>query len=184
MSNIASWNVRGLNWPNKQEDVKLFLQSNNIGLIGLLETKIKSQKVCKIAQNIFSGWEWANNFDISNGRIWVAWKPNLYKVTIQEQSDQYMHCKVIQITTSKRFHITFVYGHNHNLQRQPLWTALHHLSNSIQEAWCLLGDFNAILSKDDRIGGNAVSDHDIQEMSNVMEECEVLEMPSSSSFFS
>ena len=65
-----------------------------------------------------------------------------------------------------------------------MWTALHHLSNSIQEAWCLLGDFNAILSKDDRIGGNAVSDHDIQEMSNFMEECEVPEMPSSGSCLS
>jgi len=40
MDNIASWNIRGLNWPNKQEDVKLFLHINNIGLVGLLETKI------------------------------------------------------------------------------------------------------------------------------------------------
>jgi len=183
MTNIASWNVWGLNWPNKQEDVKLFLQLNNIGLIGLLEAKIKSQKVSKIAENIFRGWEWANNFAISNGRIWVAWKPSLYRVTIQEKSDQFIHCKVTQLLPSKHFHITFIYGHNHELQRQPMWTALQRLSTYIQGAWCLLGDFNAILSKQDRIGGNTVSDYDIQELSNFMEECEVLEMPSSGAFF-
>jgi len=41
MSLIASWNVQGLNWPNKQEDVKLFLQQNDIGMVGLIETKIR-----------------------------------------------------------------------------------------------------------------------------------------------
>ena len=107
MANFSSWNIRGLNWPNKQEDVKLFLQLNNIGLIGLLETKVKSQKVSKIAKNIFRGWEWANNFNISNGRIWVAWKPSLYRVTIQEKSDQFIQCKVTQLT-SKHFHIMFI----------------------------------------------------------------------------
>ena len=35
----------------------------------------------------------------------------------------------------------------------------------------------------DRIGGNDVMDHDIQELSNLMENCEVLEMPSSGAFF-
>jgi len=69
MAHIASWNVSGFNWPNKQEDIKLFLQFYNVGLIGLLETKIKSQKVDKIASNIFRGWNWVNNFSISNGRI-------------------------------------------------------------------------------------------------------------------
>jgi len=64
-----------------------------------------------------------------------------------------------------------------------MWTALQRLSTYIQGAWCLLGDFNAILSKQDRIGGNTVSDYDIQELSNFMEECEVLEMPSSGAFF-
>ncbi|KAJ8435470.1 hypothetical protein Cgig2_021103 [Carnegiea gigantea] len=41
----ANWNVRGLNWPNKQEDLKLFLYANKVGLISLLESKIKLHKV-------------------------------------------------------------------------------------------------------------------------------------------
>ena len=45
MDNVVSWNVGGLNWPNKQEDLKLFLYLNKVGLIGLLETKIKLYKL-------------------------------------------------------------------------------------------------------------------------------------------
>ena len=183
MSLIASWNVRGLNWPNKQEDVKLFLQQNDIGMVGLIETKIRQQNADAIASTFLRGWQWTHNCDISNGRIWVAWKPSSYHLSIMERSDQYIHCLATQLTTNKRFHITFVYGHNHEPQRQPLWNALHQLSLSITGAWSILGDFNTILSKNERIGGNEVTDHEIQELSNFMLNCEVQELTSSGAFF-
>jgi len=53
MDRICSWNIRGLNWPNKQEDVKIILHEKHIGFIGLLETKVKENKAEKIANNIF-----------------------------------------------------------------------------------------------------------------------------------
>lgn len=42
MDNILCWNVRGLNAPNKQNEVKLLCNKENIGLAGLLETKVKA----------------------------------------------------------------------------------------------------------------------------------------------
>ena len=183
MHQIASWNVRGLNWPDKQEDVKLFLHLNKIGMVGLLETKIKHQKIETIASNIFRGWEWTNNFEISKGRIWVAWKPCSYSLTPLVKTDQLIHCEATQLSTSKHFHITFIYGHNHELQRQPLWEDLHQISLSIQGAWCILGDFNSILYKDDRIGGNEVTEHDTLELSAFMDSCEVQEMTGSGAVF-
>ena len=51
MARICTWNVRGLNWPNKQEDIKLFLHEKNIGFVGLLETKVNERNVEKVAQN-------------------------------------------------------------------------------------------------------------------------------------
>ena len=61
MHNIASWNVRGLNNPNKQEDVKLFLNKSKIGLVGLMETKVRKQNEMKVAQRLFGGWQWHTN---------------------------------------------------------------------------------------------------------------------------
>ena len=42
MINIIAWNVRGLNSSHKQFEVANVLTAHNIGLFGLLETKIKS----------------------------------------------------------------------------------------------------------------------------------------------
>jgi len=55
VDSIVNWNIRGLNWPNKQEDVKSFLHNNKVGMIVLLETKVRVQKVERVAAKIFSG---------------------------------------------------------------------------------------------------------------------------------
>jgi len=55
MDKICSWKIRGLNWPNKQEDVKNFLDEKHIGSVGLLETKVKENKAESVANNTFQG---------------------------------------------------------------------------------------------------------------------------------
>jgi len=45
MDNILSWNVRSLNAPTKQEDVKRFLHAQGVKLVALLETKVKKENV-------------------------------------------------------------------------------------------------------------------------------------------
>jgi len=39
IANLSSWNIRGPNWTNKQEKVKLFLCSHNMGMVCLLELR-------------------------------------------------------------------------------------------------------------------------------------------------
>ena len=125
MDNICCWNVRGLNWPNKQEDIKLFLHTYHIGLIGMLETKVKLARVNKVASNLLAGWQWLHNFDTGyHGRIWIAWKPQYFHVELLGKSSQHMHCKVLNHQSSHIFYMTFVYAHNQEGLRSPLWEEL------------------------------------------------------------
>ncbi|XP_060182858.1 uncharacterized protein LOC132612786 [Lycium barbarum] len=80
MASLLSWNVRGLNGPNKQKEVKLLYIEERVGLIGLLETKIKKDKIQQVANNMFGGWNHINNLDYHyNGRIWITWRPDFYQ---------------------------------------------------------------------------------------------------------
>ncbi|KAJ8423583.1 hypothetical protein Cgig2_002912 [Carnegiea gigantea] len=136
MDNIASWNIQGLNWSNKQEDVKIFLHDKKMGLVGLLETKIKEHNVQKVASKMFPNW-----------------KPSAYQTRLIRSSDQLIHCKVTQLSSNKTFYLSVIYGINHESQRQNLWNDLKDIAQNMDEAWCLMGDFNALRFKDDRIGG-------------------------------
>ena len=71
-------------------------------------------------------------------------------------SEQCIHCYAMQISSNVEFYITFVYGLNQMQLRKKLWTELAS-SQALHEPWCIIGDFNSILYKEDRIGGGDVS---------------------------
>jgi len=73
MDNLVAWSIRGLNWPNKQVDVNIFLHLNKVGLIGMFKKKVKEKNAEKVAAKVFPGWSWIHNFHLDpRGRIWVA----------------------------------------------------------------------------------------------------------------
>ncbi|KAJ8419728.1 LOW QUALITY PROTEIN: hypothetical protein Cgig2_019166 [Carnegiea gigantea] len=185
VDSIANWNIRGLNWPNKQEDVKIFLHENKIGLVGLLETKIKEHNVRKVASRLFHNWEWFHNFSLNHkGRIWIAWNPRAYRAQLLHMLDQLIHCKVTQLSTNKIFFLSMIYGKNHEAQRHHLCNDLQNIAQTMDEAWCLMGDFNTICLKEDRIGGNEVQDNDIWEIATLLDTCEIQELKSSGAYYS
>lgn len=68
-----------MNAPNKQKEVKLLCNEERVGLVGLLETKIKMNKIEQVAATLFGGWKYLTNLDHHyNGRIWITWKPDQY----------------------------------------------------------------------------------------------------------
>jgi len=83
MDSILTWNIRGLNSPNKQEDIKDFLSKQQVGLVALLETNDKQKKIVEVATRLFTGYNWCTNVDFNpKVRIWVAWKGKACQVQI------------------------------------------------------------------------------------------------------
>ncbi|KAJ8419837.1 LOW QUALITY PROTEIN: hypothetical protein Cgig2_004721 [Carnegiea gigantea] len=63
-------------------------------------------------------------------------------------------------------------GRNKNLeeQRLPLWDDLKTIAQALDEPWCVLRDFNAVLHQGERIGGIEVNDGEINEFVNCLEQ--------------
>uniref|UniRef100_A0A803QN97 Reverse transcriptase domain-containing protein n=1 Tax=Cannabis sativa TaxID=3483 RepID=A0A803QN97_CANSA len=65
-------------------------------------------------------------------------------------TSQLIHLFVTTLDGKHRFFITYVYAFNDMEGRKVLWTDLKRIATN--EAWVILGDFNEILSKEERIG--------------------------------
>ncbi|KAJ8425110.1 hypothetical protein Cgig2_015888 [Carnegiea gigantea] len=52
---------------------------------------------------------------------------------------------------------------------KSLWSDLQTRTQHIPEAWCIIGDFNSILYKEDRMGGTEVQDHEAQDLTNLLD---------------
>ncbi|KAJ8429250.1 LOW QUALITY PROTEIN: hypothetical protein Cgig2_026286 [Carnegiea gigantea] len=100
------------------------------------------------------------------------------------QSDQHLHCLVNSQTTMQHFYLTFIYRDNHERPRQGLWAELEHIALDMNEAWCVLGDFNSALYSGDRIGGNPIQDHKVKSFTECIHSCRLQELPSRGTYFS
>ncbi|XP_033513491.1 uncharacterized protein [Nicotiana tomentosiformis] len=100
--------------------------------------------------------DWSFHFDytqVPNGRIWLGRKQSCVALTILESTPQVVHCHVENKSSQFQCKISFVYGYNIAGGGRGLWETLRHISTYTIEPWIILGDFNAILSTEDKVNG-------------------------------
>lgn len=148
----------GLNGPTKQKEVKILCNDLNVGLIDLLETRIKYNKVEEVVNKIFGGWQFhSNHASHYNGRILILWRSDYYKLTVLSENAQAITCAAIFVPLQMELLATFVYPYNLREERRELWEYICHLSGMGHKPWIPIGDFNSMLHVEDRQGGNPVT---------------------------
>ena len=70
MVNLAFWNIRGLNGPLKQKEIRKLIRSNSLDLMAILETKVRENNSESVTNSVCKDWLWVNNYNSSQrGRI-------------------------------------------------------------------------------------------------------------------
>lgn len=54
---LVAWNVKGLNKGYKRRELKLFIKEHNMGIIAIVEHRIKEDKEASIINKIAPGWD-------------------------------------------------------------------------------------------------------------------------------
>ena len=148
--------LRGLNFPHKQDEVRKFVNFHRLSLIGLLETRVRYGNRLKVAENLLLGWRLVFNYQTQGtGWIWAAWDPSVLSVQLLSSSAQLLHLAVQILETQEHFLISFVYGLNYPQDRVPLWDAIASISQTSSHLpWALMGDFNVTRMVTEKMGGN------------------------------
>lgn len=90
MDSIGIWNIRGL----KHIEVKNFLTKYNLGLFGLLETRVKGCNFYKFFPRVSAGHSIVTNIQYHRGgRIWLIWLTSMFGINICESSTHFIHCE-------------------------------------------------------------------------------------------
>ena len=104
----------------------------------------------------------------------MLWKNN-WQVRILLNHRQYVHME-IRISCQFVFKFTVVYGSPQSKFRTELWNRLYGISSTIRGPWIVAGDFNAMLNKDEKIGGAKNKLTGFKKFYSWMRDCSMIDM--------
>ncbi|XP_074277918.1 uncharacterized protein LOC141601526 [Silene latifolia] len=150
---ISSWNIRGLNDPIKQQEIKGYLIKNKVEVFGLLETRVKINNSAAIIRN-FPFYSVINNYSHHyNGRIWVFLDTRKITLLNSRFHDHLIHLPLPHHSSNPVIYVTMIYGSNDGSHRDRLWEELRSVAGTVTN-WIVLGDFNIVRGLEERIGPN------------------------------
>ena len=184
--NIQCWNIRGLNQPQKQQEVARLVHALNLDVVGLVETKVKFSNQDIIKNNIFPNWNFITNSQPDFiGRIWVGWNPGKVNVSLLSCSAQMIHVKIDNPDSSISFEASFVYALHTIFDRRPLWREIKQCATSNGHLpWICLGDFNVVLSANEVFGTGPRKDLGVDEFNALVNANCLVDLRYTGAFFS
>ena len=156
---ILSWNVRGLNNPQKRDTVKNLLKEWKCDVVCFQETKldsVNSAVVKSLWSSPFVDWVALDAIHTA-GVVILAWDTRVYK-----KMDVLVGCFSVSIlfkgvVDGFDWICIGVYGPNVDGLRDALWTELDSVRERWTAAWCVFGDFNIIRYPAERLGCTSFS---------------------------
>ncbi|PHU00224.1 hypothetical protein BC332_30011 [Capsicum chinense] len=114
--------------------------------VAIQEPFVKETKIEKYKNSL----DMHNCFANCSNKIWIFWKHGL---------DCSIHSSEDQMTTGRilweghYFFLSIVYAKSTTLGREDLWMYMRAFTTTISSPWAVIGDFNSILSAEEKLGG-------------------------------
>ncbi|GAU36575.1 hypothetical protein TSUD_362450 [Trifolium subterraneum] len=131
---ILSWNCRGLGGPSAIPNLKKLAQGHKPDILFLSETLSYTRQLESI--RVMLGFDSCLAIDVEgrSGGLAVFWKDSM-------KDDQW-----------GEWRLTCYYGFPERSRRRAAWDLLRELRNMSSIPWCIIGDFNDLLSQADKKG--------------------------------
>lgn len=84
----------------------------------------------------------------------MLWNKDQASVSYSSSSTQVLLVKIQLQNNDQPFWLSCVYAEPNAYLLQNLWSELITFSTSVSEPWCVIGDFNAYLTCEDKQGGS------------------------------
>ncbi|GAV63881.1 Exo_endo_phos domain-containing protein [Cephalotus follicularis] len=175
--------MRGLNHSSKQKEVRQFIMSNNISIVGILESRVRADNLDRVTRSIHKQWKSCSNHSVSLlSRIVVMWDPACIQFVPIFVNEQAIHGEV-SFPNNMRIRISFIYGVCNRYERRKLWADIIHYASSFRnEPWIILGDFNVTRFGVEHSVRNGVTKA-MQEFNNMIRSAELEDLKGSGMHF-
>ncbi|GAU45872.1 hypothetical protein TSUD_240840 [Trifolium subterraneum] len=147
---VLSWNCRGLSVPSAIPNLRNIAQGHIPGILFLSETLSRSQKMESIRSML--KYDSCLSLDVEgrSGGLAVMWK-NTVKCRVMNYSRNFINM-IVEDSDKGDWRLTCYYGYPERSRRRMAWDLLKEIRDMSNLLWCVIGDFNYLLSQQDKKG--------------------------------
>ncbi|KAL8159453.1 hypothetical protein V2J09_000990 [Rumex salicifolius] len=136
--NCLIWNVQGAGSKGFQRRCKYLLKQNRIDIVALMETRVS--------------WHMTSDVRVEavgfSGGLWLLWNNNNFHLSVVIVHDHFIHNRVT--IEEDTLLLVVVYAPPTPQSRQNFWLGLETKLRDISEPLFIGGDFNCILTLEER----------------------------------
>lgn len=146
-----SWNCRGIGVAMTVRALRDLVSHYHPSLLFLCETKAKKRKVDHLRRILAFDHGFVVDASGRSGGLALFWK-NDVTVSVLSFCKNFIHTKVDINDSSFSGYVTGVYGDPIASLRKLVWNKISNLHVPRNKPWLCCGDFNSILSQDEKLG--------------------------------
>ncbi|XP_075644989.1 uncharacterized protein LOC142615978 [Castanea sativa] len=165
-----SWNCRGIGTPLSVRALRELVRRWDPMVVFLTETKKKNSGMTKVRIKV--GFE--NGFYVQRegkgGGLAMLWK-RYVNLEIKSYSRHHIDAVIIEEVSGFQWRITGFYGHPETHHRNESWNFPDALNQQFSLPWLCFGDFNEILSIQEKKGGPPRPQNQMENFRSVINRC-------------
>ncbi|PNY08791.1 endonuclease/exonuclease/phosphatase family protein, partial [Trifolium pratense] len=167
--------LRGLGRPKAIPSLKDLVRVYKPEIVLLIETLVHSNKIKDLCYVLGYDGSFVVDRDGRSGGLAVFWK-STFNCNIINFSSNFINLQVHD-TMRGDWRLTSFWGYSDSARRRQSWNLLRDLASMSTDPWCIIGDFNDLLSSDDKKGGPERPAWLYNGFRNAVSDCSLLDMP-------
>lgn len=166
--NWLYWNIRGNANSSSITHLKFLLNQHKVSFLAVAEPMISSVRISETSKAINMPCSLVINDDT---KLWLFWKDWL-SVSLISSMNQCITVEVSNLFDGESSIVSMVYAKNKVPDRTDLWSYLNDVAAAIgDKPWLVGGDFNIILSADEKIGKTVPSFKGMCDFASCLDAC-------------
>ncbi|XP_042964722.1 uncharacterized protein LOC122298944 [Carya illinoinensis] len=172
---LLAWNCRGLGNPRTVRELHLLVKEKVPQVVFISETKCNREKVEKIRNRLGL----ANSFVVESrgrsGGLAMMWSEKTY-ASLFSYSIHHISLEACNEEGGSKYHVTGFYGDPVVMKRRACWDLLRLLRPESNCPWLCMGDFNELLSNEEKYGAAERPFSQMESFREALDECELSDL--------